>query len=250
MAWLQAPSALNLPDDTIHIWRMNLDVSCSHRQAYYELLNSAERKRAARYRFAEPRNRFIVARAELRQLIGRYINRAPDTITFDKNAWGKPALAECVDAHLEFNIAHSGDLALYAFSRNRIVGVDVEFIHPIEDVDHLVTNFFSVYEQQTFGQIPKEMQLQAFFNGWTRKEAYIKGQGKGLSIPLDSFDVTLLPGEPAALLADRTDETAVQRWKLMDIKAGNGYTAALAVETGGVALRVLCYDLNTETGSL
>lgn len=247
MIWKQPPLALHLPDDKIHLWKENLDVSSDCRQAYFDLLNPTERERAARYRFEEPRNRFVVTRAILRRLIGRYTHLSPDKIVFDTNTWGKPMLAECMDSHMEFNVAHSKDLALYAFASNRSVGVDVEYVHPIENVDHLVANFFSDYELQVFKQIPEELRLQAFFNGWTRKEAYIKGRGKGLSIPLNSFDVTLEPGESVALLEDRTNETEAQRWQLLDIKPGNGYTAALAVEGSVNAFDVLCYSMSDET---
>ena len=250
MIWSPPPVELRLPGDRIHVWRSCLDVSTGEYQAYYSLLTSSECARAARYRFDEPRNRFIVARGILRQLLTLYTQLAPEKLELHENAWGKPSLLASAADNLEFNVAHSNDLALFAFSRNRCIGVDVEFIHLIENVDQLVTNFFSDNEQRIFKNIPAALQLPAFYKGWTRKEAYIKGRGKGLTIPLNTFDVSMRPGEPAALLADHSDETAVQHWKIMDIHAGSEYIAALAFGDAQQVCEVCYYDLNLASDSL
>lgn len=241
MIWSQAPPMLNNLEDTVHVWMCDLKKYVAQYQACYRILNTVEQERANRYRFDEPRIRFVLTRGILRLLTGRYTHREPEDITFINNAWGKPSLPAPDAMTLEFNVAHSQDVALLAFSRNRCVGIDVEFIHPIEDVDHLVKNFFSDFEQHKYRQIPQELQLGAFFRAWTRKEAYIKGIGKGLSRTLKSFDVTLMPGEQAALLVDRSDETAVQQWTLMDIHPGKCYSAALAVRNNKKPFDALGY---------
>ncbi len=246
--WTHPPTQLDLLDDTIHIWKVNIRAFSSHLTLLYRLLNTEERQRADRYRFAEPRNRFIVARGILRQLLGRYTHFPPDHIVLDTNPWGKPLLSEPMDAHIEFNVAHSEDIALFAFSLHNAVGIDVERVHAIANIGLLVARSFSKCENLAFRQIPDAMQQQAFFNGWTRKEAYIKGRGKGFSIPLNAFDVTVAPGESPALLADRTDPCAAQVWELLDIdiKPEEGYTASLAVESGRKISTVLGYTLDLE----
>jgi 4'-phosphopantetheinyl transferase len=242
ITWLQPQAFPILPDDTIHIWRSALNVSPEFHQVCQNILDISERERAKRFLFEEPSNRFTVSRGILRQLIGRYTQCSPNRIVFQNNAWGKPCLSADMGIQLQFNVTHTGDLALFAFSRNRNVGIDAEAVHQIDDIDRLVHNFFSDYECQEFQALPESQQLLAFFLGWTRKEAYIKGRGKGLSIPLNAFDVTLSPGKPVALLADRTDDEAVLQWRIIDIDVGQGYSAALAVGEGPEAINVCFYE--------
>lgn len=163
--------------------------------------------------------------------MGAYLSTAPEQLRFCYNSFGKPALlSDSVGKELRFNVAHSGGHALYAFSRKRELGIDIE--HLREDFDYLeiAEHYFSQYEISTLRALPVEVQARGFFNCWTRKEAYLKAHGTGLSFPLDGFDVSLVPGEPTRLLSVKDDSQAASRWSLQEINVDSGYVAALAVE--------------------
>ena len=171
----------------------------------------------------------MAARGILRNILGRYLGLAPQQVQFVYNAQGKPALAASQAAGLQFNLAHSGDWALVALASERAVGIDLERRHPVEAVDRLVEGYFAPGERTVFHQLPPEQRLTAFFAGWTRKEAYLKARGEGLTLPLDEFEVTLAPGVPPALLADRHGQPSLASWVLLDVEAVPGYAAALAM---------------------
>ncbi|HYO92152.1 MAG TPA: 4'-phosphopantetheinyl transferase superfamily protein [Pyrinomonadaceae bacterium] len=166
--------------------------------------------------------------------MGAYLNIVPEQLRFRYGSFGKPALiSDSGGKELRFNVAHSGGRALYAFSSRRELGIDIEQVR--EDFDYLeiAEHFFSRREISTLRALPAAAQARGFFNCWTRKEAYIKAHGAGLSIPLNSFDVSLVPGEPARLLSVRDDPQAASRWSLQEIEVEAGYVAALAVEGDG-----------------
>jgi 4'-phosphopantetheinyl transferase len=170
-----------------------------------------------------------VGRATLRRILSHYTGIAPAALAFTYNAFGKPALAlDQNPASLEFNLSHTGDQALCAVTYGHAVGVDVEAIKELDYVQ-LAGTVFSAYEQATLQQLAPADQPLAFFNGWTRKEAYIKAHGKGLSMPLADFDVTLAPHEPVRLLATRPDPAEAARWSLFGWSIGATCVAALAV---------------------
>ncbi len=159
----------------------------------------------------------------------------PEEIAFDYNKYGKPTLAQTVgDQSLKFNMSHSGKLALYAFARHRELGIDVEWIkRRLNDAGQIAERFFSAAENNVLHALPESLKQEAFFNCWTRKEAYIKARGMGLSLPLDQFDVTLRPGEPARLLATRDDPRQASRWTMQALDPGKDYIAAVLVEGDG-----------------
>jgi 4'-phosphopantetheinyl transferase len=204
-------------------------------------LDDKERERAARYRFSESRTRFVVARATLRYLISKYADIAPNSVIFEENDWGKPTVALPDTLNLEFNVAHSHELVLLAFCCGKPVGIDIEFERVLADMESIVNHYFSELERKTFADLPDDVKLKAFYRGWTCKEAYIKARGKGLSIPLNAFDVALNPVEPATLLVDRTNPGAHLEWALMDIKPAENYTAALAFHAGNSQYDVVQY---------
>jgi len=189
-----------------------------------------ERERAARYRFERDRARYIVARGTLRAILGRYLGVAPADVRFMYGPHGKPALALEHDTDLSFNLSHAGGAALYAVTRGRRVGVDLEQVLPDNTDLGVAARFFSPREVDMLRALPPQVRHEAFFRCWTRKEAYVKARGDGLSLDLTSFDVSLAPGEPPALLATRPDPREAARWSLHDVDAGPGYAAALAVE--------------------
>ncbi|MGH7773245.1 MAG: 4'-phosphopantetheinyl transferase family protein [Candidatus Binatia bacterium] len=248
------PKTLILGSDEVHIWRATLDLNASDVQDLWQTLSADERARAEQFHFQKDRERFIVGRGLLRIILGRYLDTKPENLRFCYNPQGKPALArEPGRDGICFNLSHSDGLALYAITRRREVGVDLERIQPDLAVDEIAEHFFSPREIAMLRALPTHMQKEAFFNCWTRKEAYIKARGEGLTLRLDQFAVSLAPGEPAALLDTKDDPQEASRWSLRELVPGPGYVAALAAE--GYNWQLRCWDLErqkleqmTETG--
>jgi 4'-phosphopantetheinyl transferase len=231
MPWHSPPDALVLGRDEVHVWRVSLDQPRALREGFLHTLAADERARAVRYHFERDRQHFIVTRGVLRVVLGRYLNRAPECVAFCYGAHGKPSLADNTDPHaIRFNVSHSHGVALYAVTRGREVGIDLERIRSDLAVMELAERFFSQREIATLRTLPIEARRQAFFHCWTRKEAYIKACGEGLSMPLDQFDVSLVPGEPAAVLGSQRDPAGFSGWSLQELPLAADYAAALAVE--------------------
>jgi 4'-phosphopantetheinyl transferase len=240
-AWDWPPRELALGDDEVHVWRAWLDQPASRLPTLLDTLTLDERARAARFHFQRDRARFIVARGVLRVVLGRYLEIAPNRLRFCYSPYGKPALAEEFGGdELRFNLSHSDGLALYALTRGRELGIDLERIRSDLADEQIAERFFSPREVATLRTLPPDLRVEAFFNCWTRKEAYIKAIGEGLSHPLDQFDVSLIPGGPALLLCTRPDPQEASRWSLQELPLGAGYVAALAVE--GHGWRSKCWD--------
>ena len=219
----------------VHVWRVDVPSwSGAALATLAELISADEKERAARFVFSRDRDRFVLARGTLRMLLGHYLTIDPAVLCFVYNDYGKPMLAD--DSTLHFNLSHSGGLILYAFARNRRVGIDVEMIRAGVEIHQLARHVFSQNEQAVLAALPPDQQTEAFFNGWTCKEAYVKARGLGFSQSLRSFDVSLRPEEPAALLATRDDPEEAARWSLQALAVDAGYKAALAVEGHGWVL--------------
>jgi 4'-phosphopantetheinyl transferase len=232
-SWSPPPKDLIVADHEVHVWRAQLELPSSQVQRLRGILTDDEVDRANRFSFEIDRRRFIAARATLRFILSRYITICPGDLRFYYNQYGKPFLApEFSSYQLNFNLSHSGSLALYAITRNLEVGVDVEHVRSDFEYEEIAKRFFSVNEVATLRAIPTEKKLDAFYNCWTRKEAYIKAQGKGLSLPLDSFDVSFAPDEP--------QERSL--WTLMDLQPGRGYMGAVAVK--GIGCRFRYWEWN------
>jgi 4'-phosphopantetheinyl transferase len=200
-------------------------------QAAARLLSDAERRRAARFTFERDARRFVVARARLRQQLAGRLGERPEAIELVYGAHGKPALGRrFADSGLQFNVSHRDEVAVYAFSSGRAVGIDVEAVHALPEADDLAARFFSDRENAAYRALDPHDQPQGFFNCWTRKEAFIKAQGTGLSHRLDRFDVSLTPGEPAEIL--RVDDTPGSRcgWRLESFSPAAGFVAAVVVQ--------------------
>jgi len=227
--------------DEVHVWRAALDQTSSQIQSFLHTLAADEQARAGRFYFETDRERFIVARGLLRAILGGYLNRAPEGLSFCYSSHGKPALTgESGGDAIRFNVAHSHEVALYAVTRGRQLGIDVERIRFDLSVAEIAERFFSPREVATLRALPAELQRQAFFHCWTRKEAYIKARGQGLSLPLDQFDVSLAPGEPVAVLGTQQDPSEASHWSLQELTPAAGYVAALAVE--GHGWRLTCWQ--------
>ena len=196
------------------------------------LLDHEERIRADRYAFERDRSRFVVARARLRQLLAVRLGVSPETIEFVRGAQGKPALAApYAKSKLRFNVSHSANIALYAFAYGREVGVDVEAVRVMPDANDIAERFFSVCENNSYRDLDSRNKPYGFFNCWTRKEAFVKALGDGLSHPLDSFDVSLVPGEPAGILRHGDISGHDCGWRLSNIVSlPTGYVGAVAFE--------------------
>jgi 4'-phosphopantetheinyl transferase len=218
----------DLQPDIVNVWVRTLQASSAIESACYEVLTSEERERAARYRVGRPRNDFILTRGTLRSLLARYVGMTPQGLSFRYSEYGKPIVDGPFD--LRFNVSHTDGLALIAFARTREIGIDVEKIKAAPDARKLAERFFSVREHHFLECLSGEELQVAFFRCWTRKEAYIKARGEGLSLPLHQFDVSVAPNESRALLATRPDPFEASRWILQDLPVSHGYVAALAVE--------------------
>lgn len=233
--WLEPPQAPSLQDGQVHVWRVGLEQEDELLDRFRRTLEPDELDRAGRFRFERLQRHFVVARGFLRHVLGRYLAAKPSELRFSYNDYGKPSLAG--EESLRFNMSHSHEVGLVAVTRDAAVGVDVEHIRADFASEDIATRFFSRLEVETFSSLPKEERVAAFFRCWSRKEAYIKAIGKGLSQPLDGFDVTLAPFAPAALL--RADKEDMLEWSLSDIDVGSDYASALAVE--GIPSEILCW---------
>jgi 4'-phosphopantetheinyl transferase len=239
--WLLPPEGLVLDCDEVHVWRATLDQTPSQIQSFLRNLAADEQARAERFHFERDREHFIVARGVLRAILGGYLNRAPESLSFCYSSHGKPALAGESDGDtIRFSVSHSHGVALYAVTRGREVGIDLERIRSDVAVAEIAGRFFSRREVAMLRTLPTEVQRQAFFHCWTRKEAYIKARGEGLSLPLDQFDVSLAPGEPDAVPGTQPDPSEASRWSLQELTPGPSYVAALAVE--GHGWRLACWQ--------
>ena len=235
--WPQPPEQLTLSSDAVHVWRASLEQESSQLDRFQSTLAADERSRAGQFHFQRDRERFIVARGILRAILGRYLGKPPESLSFSYSSHGKPALVHEPQAEaIRFNLSHSHGLALYAVTRGREIGVDLELIREGLAIEQIAERFFSRQEFLALCALPPELRRRAFFLGWTRKEAYIKARGEGLSLPLDQFDVSLTPGEPAMLLNTRPDSEEALRWSLQELAPSSSYAAALAVEGNGSAL--------------
>jgi 4'-phosphopantetheinyl transferase len=239
--WSPGPARPRLVAGEAHVWRASLAAGVDELARLHELLSDEERARAARFRFPVHRERFISGRATQRLLLARYLDVAPTAIRYRYAAHGKPALDGPEAASgIRFNVSNAEDGLLVALAMEREVGVDLEPLHRVVDRDAVARRFFSIPENRVYDTIAEEERDAAFFTCWTRKEAYIKAVGDGLTMPLDCFDVTLRPGEPARLLATRGDPAQAGRWTLRELDPGPGWLGALVVE--GPPAEVRCFD--------
>jgi 4'-phosphopantetheinyl transferase len=224
-----ARTSYELPVSVVQVWRIFLDRALGGIAGLDELLSNDERERALRFYFERDRRRFTVTRGALRAILARCLRMDPKSIIFNYGPQGKPCLASTASG-IRFNVAHSGELALIAVSREREVGVDVELVRARNFAKEIPERFFSPREAAALRSLPGHLAEDAFFACWTRKEAYIKARGGGLSIPLDGFDVSLEPGEPAALLDVRDDPAEVSRWNMVELHPASGYKGALVAQ--------------------
>lgn len=229
----RAPSANRLLPGDVHVWWYELDV-CRQREATLErTLDDQERLRADRFRFAKHRRRFVVARGTLREIIARYTGMDPGAVRFERGAHGKPSLgASGITGSLAFNASDSHDLAAVALARGAELGIDVERVSPGRDCDLIASREFSAEEKAWLRELPGNDRAMGFFELWTFKEAYLKGKGLGLTVPLDCFAVALGPKQAPRLAWSAIDADDPRRWSLHRLAAAPGFVASLAVKGG------------------
>jgi 4'-phosphopantetheinyl transferase len=238
--WRAAPAHVRLGRGQVHVWLVELDRDPPATEVPERALSADERARASRLRSEPLRRRFVNGRIAMRGILGRYHGiGAPGDLQFHYGAHGRPSLAERSGPH--FNFTRSGPLALCAVARSPTVGVDLELVRPIPEAASLTREYFSVREQASLASLEVSAESaafqQAFYDTWTRKEAFIKALGLGLAQPLDAFSVTLLPGQRPRLLEVPTGRGLPAAWTLRAFSPAVGYQAALAIRARGVKLR-------------
>jgi len=225
--WSHPAENLDVQPHQVDVWRIFLDLPSEAIKVLENSLSHSESQRAARFHFQRDRNRYIVAHASLRDILGRYLGVKTGQLAFTTNAYGKPVL---VNHNIAFNLSHSSSYALIAVAEDRKVGVDIECVRPDIEYENVARRSFSQREMAEFRSLPIDQKVLAFFLCWTRKEAYIKARGLGLSIPLDSFDVSLTPGKPAKLRYAEMHPDDAAGWTLKSLDISPDYAAALVIE--------------------
>ncbi|HEX4460904.1 MAG TPA: 4'-phosphopantetheinyl transferase superfamily protein [Polyangia bacterium] len=233
-SWTLARGSVLASAGEVHVWRLDLAHAAAAAERLWSRLSADEQTRAASFAFTRDRVRFVAARAGLRQLLGHALGRDGARLAFATNRFGKPRLAD--GGRLAFNVSHSADRAVYALALDREVGIDVEAIRAGFLAEADPAHFFAPRELAELRRAPAAEQTDRFFAGWSRKEAYMKARGLGLSKPLDRFAVSLAPAD-AALLEDRDDAAAVARWTLAPLAIAPGYSGALCAD-GPFTLRL------------
>jgi 4'-phosphopantetheinyl transferase len=228
LCWTAGPPTPGLKADEVHVRRISLDLGSDVLAARAETLSHDEWTRAQRFVFATDRRRFVAARGALRAVLGRYTEQAPERLRFGYGTQGKPYLADA--GNLEFNLSHSAELAVLALARGRRVGVDLEYKRELQDLEALAQHTFAPGEWAALLSVPTESRHQRFFRCWTRKEAYLKARGDGLSFPLEAFEVSL-DTEPR-LITNRLEPNEPNRWDLRAFAPAPACEACVAVERG------------------
>jgi 4'-phosphopantetheinyl transferase len=245
LLWTAPPTALTLSNEDVHVWRASLDRSTTQIRHLKQVLSLDERTRADSFYFTRDQERFVTGRGLLRIILSRYAGLPPQHLRFCYGTRGKPELESTASSDvLSFNISHSQGTGLYALTRRRAIGVDIEHVRLLSKAEQMAERFFSPIEHTALQALAPEDYMTGFFNCWTRKEAYVKARGDGLAHPLDRFAVSVAPNEPAALLQTMDDPGEVARWSLQELCLGPSFVAALAVE--GHDWRLTCWHYPDE----
>lgn len=225
--WGMPQKNLSINTEEIHIYRTNLNCMVDKLQSFYSTLSDDECRRADQYKFEKDRLNFVVARGILREIIGHYLTIKPEDIVFSYTSFGKPYLANNT---LNFNLSHAGSLIVYILAKSKQVGIDIENIRPIPEFLDIAKEFFSMQENIDLNSISKDKQLKAFFSCWTRKEAFIKAIGNGLSFPLNQFSVTLLSQDLPKLTIIKDKTTIKNEWGVYAMNLSYGYEGAFVFD--------------------
>jgi len=224
-------AAASLGGDEVQVWLATAPPDEAGLAALARTFSADEVERAERFRADEPRCQFVFGRAVLRQLLGACLNVQPAALAFGHQPHGKPFLLQSAPAGgLRFNLSHSGRMVALALARGREVGVDIESIQRLDDWPGLAGRIFSKRELGELFSLPKPQQREAFFNGWTRKEAYLKATGEGLTDDLPAIEVTLAPGKEPELIGLPAGPEAAQRWAMHGLPLPPDFAGAVVFE--------------------
>jgi 4'-phosphopantetheinyl transferase len=218
--------SVELADDEVHVWIMPVRAPEAVIAGLERVLSEDELEQASRFRFPHLRDSYIVSHGVLRHLLARYLDQAPADIAFVRGAQGKPAVSP--SSPLQFNLTHSGGMAAVALANGCAVGIDLEHLRPMTDIEEIAGRYFCPEEAAEILALPPDKRDRAFFSCWTRKEAYIKAIGDGLSCPLDSFQVTIQPNTQPRLVHIAGDTGTAAAWTLHDLSLAPDHIAALA----------------------
>ena len=232
-----------LTPGAVHLWPLRVNAEAWPGIDWASFLSKDERDRARRFKYARDAYRYTASRALLRIVLGAYLRLDPQDLAFDYSTNGKPFLP--CGGQLRFNLSHSHDAALIGVTLGREIGVDVERIRDDLEVEQIARQFFSKAEQSALATLPAIQRQGAFFDCWTRKEAFVKARGDGLSLPLDQFDVSVRPDEPACLVATRPDADEAAAWEVTAVAVEHGYAAAVVTQTGPVPLSYAVIEVTT-----
>ena len=228
--WIPYSLEQSLSPDELHVFRLDLDqVSVAH-FPIKTILASGEIARASQFHFELDRKRFIARRILLRLILSRFLEVEPGRLEFGHNPFGKPFLKQPADRAINFNVAHSERFALFAISQAGPLGVDIERVRPDSDYQEIAERYFSTEERSAILASSEKESPEVFYKLWTRKEAYIKGRGMGLSMPLESFDTSQEKGGVVSPLEEMDEKTIGCAWVVLDLPPIQGFEAALAVE--------------------
>jgi len=235
--WRPAPPDPVLAEGDVHVWAISLESGPGALQRHFETIAPDERERAARFIFDVHRHRYVTCRGTVRRVLAGYLRVRAEDLVFVVSPLGKPALASLFsDSGIHFNVSHSENMALVAVTRIGPVGVDVELVRQVKEMDHLVKRFFSLRENERFQKLAEAEKPSAFFNLWTRKEALLKATGVGIT-KLSTVEVSFLPGEDARVLAFEGDPEKARQWQLEDCAPAPGYAGAVAIRAPGMNVR-------------
>jgi 4'-phosphopantetheinyl transferase len=225
-----------LLDDEVHVWQVDLVAWEKATGSLFELLDPGEQERAERFKFPAPRHQYVISRALLRRALGTYLKIGAREVRFRATANGKPELP--ANSDLRFNLSHTQGVTVFAITRRRQVGIDVERIRQDTNVMELAERFFSRPEVEWLRSQAASEHIASFFSCWTAKEAYIKAQGEGLSMPLGSFSILPIPATAKLELKVYADPQESQRWTMWRLDLGRDLRAALAVEVASCRVRL------------
>lgn len=230
-SWNANPAGAGNED--VHVWLGKVPGDAVEISACARLLDGPERLRAERFVGMEARNEFVFGRALLRLLLGGVLRVDPTEVAIGYESRGKPRLISgSAEGDIRFNLAHSNSLVVIALAKGREVGVDVEWTGREMDWPLIAERVFSASELGGVLALPPEQQERAFFAGWTRKEAYLKATGEGLTDEISEIEFTFAPGKPAEVLRLPGADVETVSWEVHEIPLPEGFVGALVVEKG------------------
>jgi 4'-phosphopantetheinyl transferase len=229
----------SLTSGDVHIWCIPLKQPLSRVQELSQLLSEDEKFRVRRFRFEKDQHAFAVRRGLLRKILGDYLDTDPSKIQFFYGEHGKPEIINTFgNANIHFNLSHSGSLILFALTLYQRIGVDIEYIHDVPEINQIAGIILSEIEYHIFQMLPEEDKKEAFFHYWTCKEAITKAIGIGLSLPPNSITTSIFPAEPARLIRFKGDKKLASSWFVQSLNLDPDHAAALAVESSGFELKI------------